>query len=428
MLSRKLFFFAALILASLVACKQESRTVFIPLTGSGVSSRAVVVNAATRAYHDIYSYNVAFNSAGYGLAVWESRSGMGYRIIYSLFNPLNATWSEPKELYVNAQSPVVASNGTGFMVGFMASNLAYAVPWSGGSFGTPVKIPTLSGSCGNMRIASNGTGYCALWTQYRSNGSSAYAAIHNGTSWGVPQDIMVSAASNYCYDTRIVSNGSGYCALWEYSPANRLYASVYNGSWSAAAIADNGTYPYDYDIAGSSDRYILVFSESNNIYANIYDGAWGGPADIDNGAAGAYNPSIASNGTTLCVAWNQSSNAYARLYNGSWQPITDIDAGANPVDYVRVASNGGGYCAVMEQSDGSVQKIYASIYSASSWTGAGLISQTGSEVCETPGVKGQAGGGYLAHWLDTTDPLAYRLGASVYNGSWSAPGVVDGDP
>ncbi len=426
---------------AVVSCQQKSKTSYLPLPGGGggsgvpgsgeVSATAVVLNGITEARNSYSSYSVAFNNAGYGLAVWSSNSGYLNHVVYALYDPATGAWSAPREFIEYANGFRAASNGTGFLVIFNNSGRVYARQWSGGSFAAVVKISGDGTGCNDPIVGTNGSGYCAVWYQFDTDRYNMYAAVFTGTSWSDPAQLDATGDSPSAY--QVASNGSGYCVTWQEQAApNRLFSSVYAGSsWSTGTAVDNGSYPNNYSVAGNASRYIIVFEvSSNQVYANVYNAGWEG-ASLLSGGSTAQLPSIASNGTTLCCVWHEYDGSkysiYARTYINTlgWSAAETIDNATYESLYPRVASSGTGYCAVWQQSDGTSTKIYANRYAAS-WQGPELLNPLNTEHSYSPYIYANSTG-YLAHWTEYASGEG-RIGSSVYDSAaWSSMALIDAE-
>ncbi|MBN2158986.1 MAG: hypothetical protein JW807_06290 [Spirochaetes bacterium] len=424
---------------TIVSCQQSSKTSILPLpvAGSGgggggggdVSATAVMLNGITRAFDNYASYYTAFNNAGYGMAVWNSETGSGSHVVYSIYDPGTGEWSAPREFADNVDSYNyrVASNGAGFMVVYGRNSMIYARTWSGGVLGALVNISGETTNAYGPVAASSGSGYCAVWRQYDTDRYNLYAAVHNGTSWGSPAQLIDT--TDYPDVYTISTNGTGYCVTWREN--SRLFAAVYApSSWSAGTIVDSGAWPSNYSVAGNASRYVIVFQTgSDDIYANIYNAGWGGASLIESSGGPAQAPRIASNGTTFCSVWHQHDGStysiYASTYNGTdWSGAETIDNGIYEAFSPDIASNGSGYCAVWYQYDGGTSyKIYANRYTTS-WQGAELLNPLNTEGSDQPYIYGNSSG-YMAHWNETVAGES-RIGSSVHDGTaWSAMALVD---
>ncbi|MBN1498349.1 MAG: hypothetical protein JXA07_16375, partial [Spirochaetes bacterium] len=365
------------------------------------------------------------------MAIWTSDSGYKNHVVYALYDPATGVWSAPREFIEYADSFRVASNGTGFMVIFGNNAKIYVRQWSGGSFGAVVNISGDGTGSYNPIVASNGSGYCAVWYQYDTDRYNMYAAVYGGASWSDPDQLDNTSNTPGAY--QITTNGSGYCVTWREDGAPyRLFASVYAGSsWTTGAVVDNGSYPNNYSVAGNASRYIIVFEDSSNqVYANIYNAGWGG-ASLISGGSTAQMPSIASNGTTLCCVWHEHDGSkysiYASMYDNTlgWSTAEAIDNATYESLYPKVASSGTGYCAVWQQSDGTSTKIYANRYAAS-WQGPELLNPDNTESSYNPYIYANSTG-YLAHWNEYVSGNG-RIGSSVYNGTaWSTMALIDAE-
>jgi len=191
---------------------------------------------------------MATNREGVSLAVWAERHGGTWRAVASL--NATGTWGAPFVLDENSSHQVaVATNGTSFMT-LWYSNTQYAllgaVCSEAGALGVPQPLgPVMGNPAYDPALASNGSGYAAVWTAYDGGWLNAYANVYAGGSWatdggGDPAPWLLETLDGYAYAPGLASNGTGYAAVWvqQVGGISSAFASVFtSGDWPADGTA-----------------------------------------------------------------------------------------------------------------------------------------------------------------------------------------------
>ena len=187
---------------------------------------------------------LAADGAGTILAVWQQYH-RGIPNTYGSFSR-NGVWETPFLVGEEAETPAVASNGTGFMVawhgwhsGTLWQNSTVARSFSSGVWAAPFVVS--AAYCGvGVSLASNGTGYALAWIQYDNSAESAAGRIHDGTSWGTVS--LLENAAGVVYSSKVVSSGSGYAFTWSqfdgsgYTLPMSVWYRSYSGSTFGSAV------------------------------------------------------------------------------------------------------------------------------------------------------------------------------------------------
>ncbi|MDY6932889.1 MAG: hypothetical protein SVZ03_01540 [Spirochaetota bacterium] len=402
-----------------------------------VAGNPTKLNDAT--YSIVTEYKNAFNNDGDGIALIKIDLGPARRIVYRIYDSNSGIWSEGGEFGTNINSFDIASNGTDFMVIYNQGSRLYARGYSSSGWGDKNLLNTNEYWAYNIKIHTNGMGYCAVWREY-VQGSADYrlfSNIYDGVWLGYEQ---ISDSVPVGNSIEISTNGTGYCVTWEDSDSGSdILANIYEApAWvGETKIDDTNTgnyvgYPY---IASNGIGYCITWQQYDgssyyDIYANIYNGAWEGATEIDLvSGSEADDPQIASDGSGYCVAWEQydgSNNIYANIYNGSWGGAIEIDLVSGGYAYrPLIASDGSGYCVTWGQYAVSEENIYANIYNGA-WSGAAEIDEisgSDSDIYSTQIASNNSG--YCILWQQNSSPDD-RMYAKIYDsGSWGTSNIVD---
>jgi len=331
---------------------------------------------------------IAIDSSGNAIAVWHQNDSTRYNIYANRFN--GTSWGTAELLETDnadgAFSPQIAFDSSGNAIAVWQQsdgtreNL-YANRFNGTSWGTAELIEAdNAGNAQYPQIAFDSSDNAiAVWQQ--SDGTrrySIYANRFNGTSWGTAELLETDNAGNVQYPQIAFDSSGNAIAVWRQSDGTRynIYANRFNGtSWGTAELleTDNAGNAFSPQIAfDSSGNAIAVWRQWNgtrdNIYANRFNGTnWGTAELIETDAGSAIRPQIAIDSSDNAIAvWLQSDgtrdNIYANRFNGtSWGTAELIEAdNAGNVDYPQIAfDSSGNAIAVWKQSDGTRYNIWA---------------------------------------------------------------------
>jgi hypothetical protein len=387
--------------------------------------------------------NMATNRNGVSLAAWTEQHKGQNRLVGSI--NANGVWGAPFLIDDNTYNETaVATNGTTFMILWYSNGqgVPMAIICSGsGTLGTAEKVGPATGSYATSpSLASNGSGYAAIWSRWDYSGVSEqniYANVYSNGSWmkdggGNPTPWVLENSMSYAYTPVIASNGSGYGAAWVQHDATvySVYANIFSaGTWSTGGtLIENGSFDASSPaIASNGSGYAVAWYQYDgvanyDIFANVYSGGtWStGGTLLEKFNTQADAPSIASNGSGYAVVWDQYDGSYFSIYanifsSGTWSTgatlLEHIDSYASAPS---IASNGSGYAASWFQYDGSNNSVYRNIYSSGSWSMGGTLLETNSGDADTTKIISN-GNKYSVIWWqqDPADPLVFDIWARL---------------
>ena len=181
-------------------------------------------------------------------------------------------------------------------------------------------------------LAFNGTNYLLVWRDARGTQYNIYGTRVSSTGTVLdPAGIVVSTGPGNSADPQVASNGTDFYVVWSQfysetwtirgtaSPARAWWpipeASASRralGSQNWPHVASNGT---DYLVTwymGASDGYANVYARRVSSTGQLLD-----TADIPIATGLNYDettPAVASNGTVYLVAWSDWRKGYSRVY------------------------------------------------------------------------------------------------------------------
>jgi hypothetical protein len=340
----------------------------------------------------------------------------------------------------------VASDGTGFAAVWGQDEggvtRAMVSRFASGSWSTPVAVSAATDTA-DHQIAGNASGYGVVWRQ----GTSIFASIYASGTWGtaVEIDSGAPAAAPPASRPQIAAGATGYAVTWQQgSTTVNVYANVFNGSsWGGAVEIDGSSVSQasaSPQIAGVASAYVVTWpralsaSPGNTAtYASVYNGAWSSATSIDVAAAAtALTPRVAANGSSFMVTWVKldapEGTVYATEYTGTWSTPIALDAATTPVGTPAIGCRGGSCVALWPQPAGATKSVFARRYSASSWgTAVNLVTHDYVGAAGTPKIAADAAGGRLAIWSQYRNGIQLLYGSFYAAGSWGAPFVIAGD-
>ncbi len=337
---------------------------------------------------------VAVDTGGDAVAVWEQSDGSRYNIWANRYTPAGG-WSTAELIEADnagdAYEPQVAidSEGNAIAVWHQWDGTRYNIwanrytPGSGWDAAGLIETDN-AGHAKNPQVAMDPDGNAmVVWYQSDGTMNSILANRYTPASgWGTPEPIETDNAGD-AWDPQVAVDSEGNAiAVWYQSAVSRynIWANRYtpSGGWGAAGLIEtkntgDAMYPQvAVDPAGNS---VVVWMQSdgtrNNIWANRYTASHGwstaGLIETDN-AGDAYEPQVAvdSLGNAIAV-WAQydgtlfSIRASRYIPGGGWGTagLIGIDNTGNAAWPQIAMGPDGSAIAVWRQSDGTWWSIWA---------------------------------------------------------------------
>jgi hypothetical protein len=310
--------------------------------------------------------------------------------------------------------PSVAFNGTNYLVTWVSKrgdnlNIIYGTRVS--STGTVLDTSGLvvssgPGSAGPPQVASNGTDFYVVWTQFEGEHWNIRGTPVTGSGTVSQQGgMLLSPAVEEQYSPHVASNGTDYLVTW---------------------YATQVTSTYDYNIYArrvSSTGQLLDTSRISIATGQGYD---------------EYLPVVASNGTVYLVAWSDSRSGTFRAYAtrvsnaGVVLDGTGFTLSSNTEQYPgAVASNGTNFLVVWQDYRNVTSgDLYGARVTGSGSVvdGTGLLVAGEATVEEWYPSVGSNGTDYLVAWTAFRSPVTQTfqtLGSRVSASASSSSAVVD---
>ena len=329
------------------------------ILGSRISASAGSLSAVLDTTSLVLSANASHKhstvtraSSGY-LVAWDGTS-MGQTDLYNDWVSSSGTVSTGSGFAVSTVSslmqtePAVASNGSNYLVvwtetaGSTVMIYGTRVTKYGGVLDVPgLQLTTASRERQSPVVASNGTDYLVAWMDYRDINWDIYGArvLGSGSSSSAVVDsngFAISTDSSFENAPAVGSNGTDYLVAWRRDPSSR--GDVYGARVTSAgvvqdttaiAIATNTVEHYTPRVASNGTNYFVVWAEyasSFDIHGARVSGA-GVVLDtssivISSALGDQYDPDVASNGTDFFAVWTDyrsgtNTDVYGARVSGS---------------------------------------------------------------------------------------------------------------
>ena len=406
-----------------VSIRKESRT-------WGTASLVETDNAGTA-----QSPQIAFDSAGNAIAVWQQNDGARFNIWANRYVS-GSGWGTAARIDIShtgsAQIPQIAIDSAGNAIAVWQqdeSGIYYIwanryVPGTG--WGTAARIDTShTGSAYSPQIAFDSAGNAiAVWNQSDGSAYNIYANRYvSGTGAWETAAVIDSSSETANYPQIAIDSAGNAIAVWQqyFGTTISIEARRYDsgtGLWGTALLIETD------DAGNASSPQIAVDSAGNaiavwnqydgtryNIWANRYDsgtGLWGTALLIETDDAGnANSPQIAVDSAGNAVAvWNQYDGTRHNIYANRFVPgtgwtgaalIETDNAGSAIKAQIAFDSTGNAF-AVWQQNDGIINNIYANSYvSGTGWVGASLLETYAGDATE-PQIAFDSTGNAIAVW------------------------------
>lgn len=376
---------------------------------------------------------IAMDSNGNALAVWEQRSASRANIWASRYTPATG-WGPPELVETNddgdAKEPqvVLDGNGNGLAIWAQYDGLRHSV-WANrytptAGWDTPELIEITDGEVvlPQLAVNSGGTGV-AVWWQFSDSRWRTWSNRYSpANGWGTAEAIDADAGQSAYPQVAIDADGNSLAVWQQYDGYNyKVWSNRFTPSsgWGTASLIQNDatTLARRPQIAlDGSGNGLAVWQEHDGVRFNVWArrftpvGGWGAAQLIETNDAGeAILPQIALNdrGDGL-VAWAQSDgmryNGWANRFSpasgwGTAEVIETDDARDAFPAQVALDPDGNGLAVWAQQNSAQRFDIWANRFTpAAGWGTAQLIETNSAGDAWTPQVVLDADGNGLAVW------------------------------
>jgi hypothetical protein len=394
-------------------------------TGGTLGTETDLVRGAW--YGSSLAPQVAVNvAAGTALAVWEQYLNGTKGVYGSVY--AGGAWGTPAAIEERGASPVVAGDGTGFLVAWIRDGSDVRarryVPATG--WGAAVTVDASDEDVSELQVASAGATACVAWRQLSGTKQSILARVLTvaSSTWSSVEDIDdIDTADCGALRLAAAATSGRYGVVWVQDEANdHVYAALLDGSWGAPVHIDEGsaTDAAAPDIASDGDGFCATWVQANRIYINRWTVAapWDTTTELAIDTASALarkTPRIASHGANRYgAAWIEDVVVVANAYDGTaWQATAVVvDTGTGASDALRIAAAGGsGYALTWRESGGGVYNLYGNVLAGGSWgTAPVLLESLSRDVAEATALA-HDGTYYLSlhAQYEDADPLLWQV-------------------
>ncbi|WP_238942169.1 Ig-like domain-containing protein [Marinobacter sediminum] len=337
---------------------------------------------------------IALNAHGQGISVWQQSNGSRNIIWASRFD--GSEWEAAEEIQTDltrdARAPQVAINSDGQAVAvweqFNGSGYdIVANRFDGGEWGAVAESigPAIddddAGNAFGPQVVLDADGQShAVWAQFEASRYRIWSNLFDGSDWGEANPLENNSAGSASAPQIALDAGGHGLAIWVQSDGtgDHLWWSRFDGSgWGEAKPVDtesagDASAP---QIAINPDGQALAVWEQVNgsdydiVASRFESGEWGEVESIvpdDAGSVGSPQIAVDADGRALAV-WAQFKDAryqiWANRFDGSdWgeaEPIADNSGVSAPAPQVALNAEGQAF-AVWQLDDGSLIDIRAS--------------------------------------------------------------------
>jgi hypothetical protein len=408
---------------------------------------------------------IAFDSNGNAMAVWQQDDGTRTNIWANSFDSSTNTWQTAELIEIDnagdAFSPQIAfdSNGNAMAVwsqddGTQTNIWANRFDSSTNTWGTAELIEADAGSAFSPQIAFDSNGNAmAVWSQDDGTQTNIWANRFDSSTntWGTAELIEADAGSAFSPQIAFDSNGNAMAVWYQHDGtrtnilANRFDSST--NTWGTAELIET-------DDAGNAEAPQIAFDSNGNamavwqqenssqkwdIWANRFNSGntiWGTAVLIETGTGGGYDPQIAidSNDKAL-VVWNQyegnpvvgsPNNVISRIwmnhFNGtSWGTALRIDNGTGGGAFrqqISIDINNNAI-VVWHQKDANnhdIRSIWANHFNGdtNNW-GTAVLIESGEGNANSPQIAIDSNDKALVVWWQLDDGLIANIWANYFS-------------
>ncbi|WP_305802974.1 hypothetical protein, partial [Thiolapillus sp.] len=263
-----------LLLASLVLCacggSVAGDSIPIVITGTNTTTAENTAERIDSGTGDRYNPEIAINSHGNAVAVWEQFDGNNYSIWANHFDGTH--WGTAEQINTKAHlaslpQVVINSDDTAVAVWEQPDGVhssIWANRFDGSHWGTAERLDSTLKKADDLQIAIvSSNNVSVVWHQFDGTNHSIWTNRHDGSSWGTAQQIdSGTGAAEY---PQIATDRRGHAiAVWSQFDDvgnNTLWANSYDGSawWNAWQIGDLSTTSACYPkVAMDKNDHVIV--------------------------------------------------------------------------------------------------------------------------------------------------------------------------
>ncbi|MDF1563453.1 MAG: chitobiase/beta-hexosaminidase C-terminal domain-containing protein [Deltaproteobacteria bacterium] len=378
-----------------------------------------------------YEPTLVGNGSGQSVAVWLAQNVNGLLSVFTAHHD-GASWSAPVVLSdpsYSGRAPALATDGTNFMVCYEEYPRGIAArEFDGTTWLAREQVSGATSAASFCDVASDGSRYAVVWKQLLSGAGSTYASVRTAGTWSAPA--VLEAVSDPTYDPAIASNGTGFMAVWvqELFTIDSVFAAEYafDGSgWSwgpATSIENTNAYARPVvDIVSNGTGYAALWTQYDTGFFNlrprvaIHDGTgWTPGAAISTShiVSSSYVPRIAPMGGDYLAAWKDGGRLYGARYSaGAWQAPIEVDSSTyEPTALHAIA---GEARVSFPAWDGTGVSLYTRTFDGAAWGPRNLIE--GDDTRTFSSSVGHDGSDWSIVWsqVDGMDPLVRDIQGRV---------------
>jgi hypothetical protein len=359
------------------------------VAGSGWGTPEVIENGSGEAH----SPEIALDGSGNAIAVWQQADGSGIYGIYSNRYVAGSGWGTATAIESGSGEvgePQIAMDSGGNAIAVWDQddgtgiNSIYANRYTVGSgWGTATAIESDDINAGGPEIAVNSSGNAvAIWGENDGTKNSTHANHYAaGSGWGAAADIGIGTVTGEVNRNQVAIDESGNAiAIWNQYDGTvfNIYTNTYvpGTGWETAKTLENEPYDaFSPDIAFNGlGNAIALWTQSDgtaiSVWAKQYSyGFWErGKTNIETDNHDCYGPKIAGNDNgDAMVVWltYPSLILWSSTYTaGSWEASKEIASGAIANGRQEVAINNNGDAVVVWEHGTGVEQtqIWANMY------------------------------------------------------------------
>ncbi|MGE3458581.1 MAG: hypothetical protein AB7O24_25910 [Kofleriaceae bacterium] len=368
---------------------EQSWTFLEPPVGEGemIVKIAVVdqpfISSTTSGLHFGRAGELGFR---YGHATWIDANGVA--------TPVEAKWQNkqielmvPEDILENSAYPAVLDPTVNAEVAIDNP----VAGWSGAS--------ALRSS-----IASDGTGYLAVWLDARNPTADIFGARLDAS--GNPLDatgLAINTESDAADNPAVAFANGSYVVVWDNGTSVRGTTVSTAGAVGAASTIGTGVEP---EVASGGSSALVAFRTGGDVNASLFNGSFGAPVSIAAGVA-ATTPAVGGGSSGYLVTWTEATNLRGRFVSSAGAPgaaAFDVNASAGSQLDGAVGFNGTNFVVVWSNNSGGINIDAATV------TPAGVVTPVptgqGSRISGAPNNQFQpsiacnTSGSCFAAWSD----------------------------
>jgi hypothetical protein len=260
----------------------------------------------------------------------------------------HGSFDAPFVLALGADSPVVASNGSGFVVVYRRGASCESVALDHDDVAPAVPLEDgATGPCTGPAIASDGVRYVAGWRAGPTYDEPVRAAVGDGVIWSTPATL--SSDASYDANLDVAARDGVYGVAFDSDGGVLFRSSADAGAtFGSSKVVDEWGAAEGPRVAAGPAGFALVWTSYTKVYGSVSSGGvfpWS-PTTVRSDPNSCGSPAITAGPGGFMSAFD-CWTPFVAEWEAGWKPATAL--ASTPSDGIRLAGSPRGYAVLYRE-------------------------------------------------------------------------------